>query len=69
LLFAHELGLPPDRAAADFAPQAALIVTLFRAAAMIGPHPSPVKAALTAEIIATIEQVLDRIASHRRKED
>lgn len=68
-LFAREAGLSQDEAAAAFAPQAALIVTLFRSAAMIGPHPSDVRASLTAELIATIEQVLDRIASHRRKVD
>lgn len=66
-LFATHTGTPPEQAADAFAPQAALIITLFRAAAMIGPPDTDLKIRLTDQIIAFIEQTLDDITSQARK--
>ena len=56
-----------DQAQAAFAPQAGLIITLFRAAAMIGSPSGPVKASITEQLIATIDTTLDAISSHAQK--
>ena len=66
-VFATHTGLTRDQAHAAFAPQAGLIITLFRAAAMIGSPSGPVQAEVTEQLIATIDTTLDAIASHAQK--
>ncbi len=66
-IFALHTGTPQDSALAVFAPQAQLIITLFRAAAMIGSQHSHVKDQLTDQIITLIEQTLDQISGLAQK--
>ena len=66
-VFATHTGLTRDQAEAAFAPQAGLIITLFRAAAMIGSPSGPVRTSVTDQLIATIDTTLDAISSHARK--
>jgi AcrR family transcriptional regulator len=67
-VFAIQTGKTFDESFKDFAPQAVLIITLFRAAAMIGSHSADVKVALTEQIVLTIEKTLDEISSHAQKD-
>lgn len=67
-IFALQTKLTFEQAYAAFAPQAALIITLFRAAAMIGSPASLGKAKLTDQIISLIEKTLDDIANAAKKD-
>ncbi len=67
-VFAIQTGMPPEQAHAAFAPQAALIITLFRAAVMIGSTGTTVKADLTEQIIGLIEKTLDEVSLQPRKD-
>lgn len=67
-VFASQSGLTREQSHAAFAPQAALIITLFRAATMIGFPLSAVKAQTTDHLIALIEKTLDEIPSLPRKD-
>ncbi len=66
-VFSLQSGLPLGTAHQVFAPKASLIITLFRAAAMIGSPSSTVKAQTTEYIIALIEQTLDDLSSQAQK--
>jgi AcrR family transcriptional regulator len=66
-VFALQTAMSPAAAHQAFAPQAALIITLFRSAAMIGDHSGQIKAELTDQIVTAIENTLDAIASYPKK--
>lgn len=66
-VFSARTGLSLAAAETAFAPKAALIIALFRSAAMIGSPDSAVKVQLTEQIISVIEKTLEDIASTTKK--
>ena len=67
-VYATRTGTTSDPAQSVFAPQAALVIALFRAAVMIGSPSSNVKTQVTDQIIGIIEKTLDDLSSGTRKD-
>lgn len=60
-VFALKAGISAEEAATRFGAEAAFIVLMVKASAMVGPHPGPLQKDLTDLILRTIDQTLDAI--------